>query len=441
MTGTLRWTRRELRRGAGVPRRSRHVREDRADHARRPRAHRAARRGDGRPAAGVPGDPHHRDQRQGLDVADDHPSADGPGADGRDLHQPAPRTRQRADRPQLRADRATTTSPSRSPRSPTSRVSPVCDPATSRRSPRRRCGGSPTSPSTSPSSRSGCSVAGTPPTWSTPRWPSITNIGMDHNEFAGPTLADIAREKAGIIKPRSAVLIGTTDPELVAVLAAEDAAARLYPRRGLRRRQQPARPRRSARRPAHADDDLPRDVRAPARRPPGRQRGDRPRRGRGVLRRPAGADEVVTEGFAAVQLHGRFDVLKHQPLVIVDGAHNPLGRRHVCRRCSSATSTPTAGGSSSSERCASRRRCSRRCGPTSSTWSSPARRRRRGPSTAGRSPRRRWHLGCDEVFAHDSVDDACAHALRLAEGDDAVLAAGSLYVAGAARSAFLRLAP
>ena len=50
-------------------------------------------------------------------------------------------------------------------------------------------------------------------------------------------------------------------------------------------------------------------------------------------------------------------------------------------------------------------------------------------------------LGCDEVFAHDSVDDACAHALRLAAGDDAVLAAGSLYVAGAARRAFLHLAP
>ena len=56
----------------------------------------------------------------------------------------------------------------------------------------------------------------------------VTNIGMDHNEFAGPTLADIAREKAGIIKPNSAALIGTTDPELVAVLAAEAAASRLY---------------------------------------------------------------------------------------------------------------------------------------------------------------------------------------------------------------------
>ena len=48
----------------------------------------------------------------------------------------------------------------------------------------------------------------------------ITNIGMDHNEFAGPTLADVAREKAGIIKPDSAAIIGETDPAIVEVLIA-----------------------------------------------------------------------------------------------------------------------------------------------------------------------------------------------------------------------------
>ena len=55
----------------------------------------------------------------------------------------------------------------------------------------------------------------------------VTNIGMDHNEFAGPTLADIAGEKAGIIKPGSAAVIGETEPDLVAVLSAEPAATRL----------------------------------------------------------------------------------------------------------------------------------------------------------------------------------------------------------------------
>ena len=46
----------------------------------------------------------------------------------------------------------------------------------------------------------------------------MTNIGMDHNEFAGPTLADVAREKSGIIKPYSAAVLGEEDPELVQVL-------------------------------------------------------------------------------------------------------------------------------------------------------------------------------------------------------------------------------
>ena len=49
----------------------------------------------------------------------------------------------------------------------------------------------------------------------------VTNIGMDHTEFAGPTKAHIAREKAGIIKPGCAVVIGETDPEIVAIFDAE----------------------------------------------------------------------------------------------------------------------------------------------------------------------------------------------------------------------------
>ena len=66
----------------------------------------------------------------------------------------------------------------------------------------------------------------------------VTNIGMDHNEFAGPTLADIAREKAGIIKPGSAAVIGEVDPELVAVL--ERAAGGGPPGPGRRLRDRPA---------------------------------------------------------------------------------------------------------------------------------------------------------------------------------------------------------
>lgn len=41
----------------------------------------------------------------------------------------------------------------------------------------------------------------------------ITNIGLDHTQFLGTTLAEIASEKAGIIKPKIPVVIGETKPE------------------------------------------------------------------------------------------------------------------------------------------------------------------------------------------------------------------------------------
>lgn len=41
----------------------------------------------------------------------------------------------------------------------------------------------------------------------------ITNIALDHTQFLGSTLAEIASEKAGIIKPGVPVVIGETTPE------------------------------------------------------------------------------------------------------------------------------------------------------------------------------------------------------------------------------------
>ena len=47
----------------------------------------------------------------------------------------------------------------------------------------------------------------------TPLLSVITNIGIDHTEFLGDTLAQIAQEKAGIIKPNVPCVIGETHPE------------------------------------------------------------------------------------------------------------------------------------------------------------------------------------------------------------------------------------
>jgi dihydrofolate synthase/folylpolyglutamate synthase len=49
----------------------------------------------------------------------------------------------------------------------------------------------------------------------------VTNVALDHTELLGPTRAHIAREKAGIVKPGTTLVLGETDPELYDIFAAE----------------------------------------------------------------------------------------------------------------------------------------------------------------------------------------------------------------------------
>ena len=64
----------------------------------------------------------------------------------------------------------------------------------------------------------------------TPVLSVITNIGFDHTEYLGNTLARIAREKAGIIKPHVPVVIGETHPQTMNVFIerAKECEAEIY---------------------------------------------------------------------------------------------------------------------------------------------------------------------------------------------------------------------
>lgn len=55
----------------------------------------------------------------------------------------------------------------------------------------------------------------------------ITNIALDHTEYAGPTVKHIAEEKAGIIKPSSIVILGETDEVLREVFLEMPAQAQI----------------------------------------------------------------------------------------------------------------------------------------------------------------------------------------------------------------------
>jgi dihydrofolate synthase/folylpolyglutamate synthase len=269
----------------------------------------------------------------------------------------------------------------------------------------------------------------------------ITNIGIDHTELAGPTKAHIAREKAGIIKPASAVVIGETDPELVSIFTGAGGASSLV--RGL-------------------DFDVLEnqlalggrlvDLRTPTTIYPdvfvplhGRHQGDNAVVALTAVETFFAAPlngELVNEGFAQVQMPGRFEVLGHQPLVIVDGAHNPAGA-DSCAQVFFDDFDP-----------AGRRLlvvgCLRERDPLEmlaalradefdlvivTTAPTPRGRPAAELGAAARS------LGCDEVVEVPEIEAACKRALHAADGDDAILVTGSLYVVGAARPALKLLLP
>ncbi len=267
----------------------------------------------------------------------------------------------------------------------------------------------------------------------------VTNIGMDHNEFAGPTLADVAREKAGIIEPTSAAVIGETDPAIVAVLAEAPAASRL-----LRGTDFETAGNTLAVGGRLVDIRTPTtiysDVFVPLH---GAHQGDNASLAltavEAFFAAPL-AEDVVAEGFAAVSVPGRFEVIGYQPLVVVDGAHNPVGA-DTCAQVFFDDFNPDGrrilvfGTLREPTAMLEALRADEFDLVVACTAPSP-----RGVPVADVA-RAAVALGCDEVLAADDVAHACAYAMHGADGDDAILAAGSLYVAGAARPALQHLLP
>jgi dihydrofolate synthase/folylpolyglutamate synthase len=261
----------------------------------------------------------------------------------------------------------------------------------------------------------------------------ITNIALDHTEFAGPRLADIASEKAGIIKPGSAVVVGETDPDLVDIFRAEGGASYFVRGEGF-----------------DVDDNSLAvggrsvDLRTPTTIYPdvfvplhGAHQGDNAAVALTAVEAFFAApleQEIVHEGFANVEMPGRFEVLGVQPLAIIDGAHNPPGA-DVCAGVFFDDFQPdgrrilVVGTLRDPGEMLEALRADEFDVVHACTAPSPRGVPARQVAAAARQ------LGCDEVYVHDTVEAACAAAMRSADADDAILAAGSIYVAGAARPA------
>ena len=160
----------------------------------------------------------------------------------------------------------------------------------------------------------------------------ITPIGMDHNDYLGETLAEIAAEKAGIIKPGARVVLAHQQPEALAVLvqAADDAGASvLLPgtdyeviSRGLAVGGQVV----TMRVADHVYEEVFLNLH-------GRHQADNAALALAAVRALLGRNpepDLVTEAFAQVHSPGRLEVIGRHPLTLADAAHNPHGMQALC---------------------------------------------------------------------------------------------------------------
>ena len=154
----------------------------------------------------------------------------------------------------------------------------------------------------------------------TPILSVITNIGLDHTEFLGNTLTQIAREKAGIIKPGIPVVIGESHPQTMNVFLAkaQECGSEIY----------------------FADQcEYLRRTRlktAPECELKGNYQEHNLQTAFVALRELGIKNEEIRKGFEKVctmtGLRGRWEVLQEQPLVICDTGHNSHGIQYVARQ-------------------------------------------------------------------------------------------------------------
>ncbi len=266
----------------------------------------------------------------------------------------------------------------------------------------------------------------------------VTNVSVDHVEYLGPTREQIATDKAGIVKPGSTLVLGETDPTLVPRFL-DRGASEVVTRDdnfGV-----------TANRPAHGGRVA--DLFTPSARYGGvyvplhgAYQADNAAAALTAvecfLGRPV-SEEVVADAFRAVRSPGRLEVLGHQPLVLLDGAHNVAGahalQAALTEEFPESPRTLVIGLLREKEphemlealdaKHADRLLC---CRPPSPRALDPA-----VVAAAGAD------VGVDpaRIETFDTVDDAVARARAVTDDDAQIVVTGSLYTVGAARHALV----
>jgi dihydrofolate synthase/folylpolyglutamate synthase len=131
----------------------------------------------------------------------------------------------------------------------------------------------------------------------------LTNVGLEHTRWLGPTIADVAAEKLDIVRPGATLVVGADlhdDAMALARRACDERSATLVVA------------------PAHSGLEL-------------LAQGAHQQRNFAVARAAAEAyhgpldDTAVAEAAAATLVPGRFQIVDDAPVTVIDGAHNAAG--------------------------------------------------------------------------------------------------------------------
>jgi dihydrofolate synthase/folylpolyglutamate synthase len=261
----------------------------------------------------------------------------------------------------------------------------------------------------------------------------VTNVGLDHVEFLGHTRAEVAGEKAGVVKPGATLVLGERDPELRPLFEREDPGEIWWigeEYEVLRNDLAVGGRVLDLRTPAARYDDVWLDLH-------GRHQGDNFAAALAAAEAFFAApldDRLVREAAATVSSPGRLEIVGHEPLIVLDGAKNLEGAHHAAaaieEEFGSIRSLILVVGMLHGKDPEEMLRALG-AGHAGLVVACPPPSPRAQP--AGVVAAAAARIGVPVVEAVDSVPEALDLALRWAEPEDLILVTGSLYVVGAAR--------
>jgi dihydrofolate synthase/folylpolyglutamate synthase len=266
----------------------------------------------------------------------------------------------------------------------------------------------------------------------------VTNISIDHTQYLGTTPAEIASEKAGIVKEKSTLVLGETDPDLIPIFTGRGPARVV--RRDVDfgvRESIPAVGGRVV--DLYTADARYSDVFVSLY---GAHQGDNAAIALAAAEAFTGApldDEAVREAFGRVRSPGRLEIVGRHPLVLLDGAHNVAGAHALRDALAEFVPAPrTLVVGMLRERDPAEMLTALGIDDVSLLVCAAPPNPRALPPSEIADAARRLGFAEDRIEVAGSVADAVSSALLDTPADGEIIVTGSLYFVGAARGILVK---